>query len=241
MVLRLGDRNTTAPPLPASTPASVASGSASPARPQAVAPVRATAAIPAATPVEQANLGSGSQPPEDPQAGDAAPEAGPRVGPEQPAESADPPGRATAGAFGSTTGVGAAPGSPKPPDDEAAGCREPVSGRRDVDGDGCAEEIRVVPGFVSVDGIRYPVGAADDQVAVGDWDCDGIATVALVQPTGQVYLFEAWPQHEPLGGTLVAELPPPVELAGITRGSCTELTVRYREGTWFLPLPAAAG
>ena len=112
---------------------------------------------------------------------------------------------------------------------------------RDVDGDGCAEQIRIAAGFVSVDGVRYPVGAPGDQVAVGDWDCDGIATVAVVQPGGRVYLFEDWPQQAPLVGELVAELAPPVELADVARGACNELTVRYREGTWYLPLPAAAG
>jgi len=112
---------------------------------------------------------------------------------------------------------------------------------RDVDGDGCAEQIRITPGFVSVDGVRYPVGSPDDQVAVGDWDCDGIATVAVVEPGGRVYLFDHWPRLAPLVGTLVAELPPPVELADVARGACNELTVRYSEGTWYLPLPAAAG
>ena len=125
--------------------------------------------------------------------------------------------------------------------EHAAGCREPGSGRRDVDGDGCAEQIRITAGFVSADGTRYPVGAAGDQVAVGDWDCDGVATRALVQPTGRVYLFEEWPREQPLVGTLVAELPPPVELADVARGACNELTVHYSEGTWYLPLPAAAG
>jgi len=134
-----------------------------------------------------------------------------------------------------------APAAPEPPGSPTAGCREPGSGLRDVDGDGCAEEIRIADGSVAVDGVRYPVGTAGDQVAVGDWDCDGIATVALVQPGGRVYLFESWPRQAPVTGTLVAELPPPLELAGVARGACHELTVRYSEGTWHLPLPAAAG
>ncbi len=134
-----------------------------------------------------------------------------------------------------------APGPPERPQQTTAGCREPGSGLRDVDGDGCAEEIRVTGGSVAVDGVRYPVGTAGDQVAVGDWDCDGIATVALVQPGGRVYLFESWPRQAPVTGTLVAELPPPLELAGVARGACHELTVRYSEGTWHLPLPAAPG
>ena len=134
-----------------------------------------------------------------------------------------------------------APGSPDPAGSATARCRGPGSGLRDIDGDGCAEQIRITSGFVSVDGVRYPVGGLGDQVAVGDWDCDGIATVAVVQPTGRVYLFGHWPQQGPLVGTLVAELPPPVELADVARGACNELTVRYRDGTWYLPLPAASG
>ena len=134
-----------------------------------------------------------------------------------------------------------AAGPPDPPGRATDRCPGPGSGMRDVDGDGCAEQVRITAGFVSVDGVRYPVGTPGDQVAVGDWDCDGIATVAIVQPGGRVYLFEDWPQQAPLAGTLVAELPPPVELADVARGACNELTVRYSEGTWHLPLPAASG
>ncbi len=122
--------------------------------------------------------------------------------------------------------------------DLVAGCEAPAVGARDVDGDGCAEQIEISEGFVSVDDVRYPVGAPGDQIAVGDWDCDGVATVALVQPGGQVYLFPSWPQHRPLVGTLVADLPPPTELNPVTRGTCHELRVTYPAGTWYLPLPS---
>lgn len=134
-----------------------------------------------------------------------------------------------------------APGSADPLLGATARCLSPGSGLRDVDGDGCAERIRITAGFVSVDGVRYPVGGPGDQLAVGDWDCDGIATVAVVQPEGRVYLFGDWPQQAPLVGVLVAELRPPVELADVARGACNELTVRYSDGTWFLPLPSAVG
>ena len=127
---------------------------------------------------------------------------------------------------------------PQPPQPGgAAGCRPVAGGFRDVTGDGCAEQIDLTAGFVSVDGTRYPIGAAGDQVAVGDWDCDGVATVALVQSGGQVYVFDSWPRHTPLVGRLVAYLAPPVQLADVPRGACNELHVRYAEGTWHLPLP----
>jgi hypothetical protein len=46
---------------------------------------------------------------------------------------------------------------------------------------------------VELDGVRYAVGRPGDVLAVGDWDCDGTATVAAVRPTtGEVFLFERW-------------------------------------------------
>ncbi len=133
--------------------------------------------------------------------------------------------------------AGFAPAPPPPPAGDGAGCQPLAEGFRDVTGDGCAERIEIIAGFVSVDDTRYPVGEAGDQVAVGDWDCDGIATVALVQSGGQVYLFDSWPTDSPLVGRLVADLAPPVQLADVPRGACNELLVRYAEGTWYLPLP----
>lgn len=129
---------------------------------------------------------------------------------------------------------------PTPAAGDTTLCRPIADGFRDVDGDGCAEEIGLTAGFVWVDGTRYPVGDAGDQVAVGDWDCDGLATVALVQPGGRVYVFDSWPEQSPLVGSLVAELAPPVQLADVPRGACNELLVRYAGGTWFLPVPAPA-
>lgn len=137
---------------------------------------------------------------------------------------------------------GRAPGgeAAQAPDGDTSACRPVSGGFRDVTGDGCAEEILIASGSVFVDGARYPVGEADDQVAVGDWDCDGIATVAVVQSGGRVYVFDGWPESTEIAGRLVADLVPPVHLTDVTRGVCNELVVRYAEGTWHLPLPGAA-
>jgi hypothetical protein len=52
----------------------------------------------------------------------------------------------------------------------------------------------VGPNLVAVGADRYQAGAAGDQVVVGDWDCDGEATVALLRPhTGEVFVFDSWP------------------------------------------------
>ena len=43
------------------------------------------------------------------------------------------------------------------------------------------------------EGARYRVGEAGDRAATGDWDCDGVPTVALLRPsTGAVFVFPAW-------------------------------------------------
>jgi hypothetical protein len=63
----------------------------------------------------------------------------------------------------------------------------------DVDGDGCADAVAISDGVVAVHGTRFAVGAPGDDVVVGDWDCDGIATPAVLRPsTGEVFVFSTW-------------------------------------------------
>lgn len=63
----------------------------------------------------------------------------------------------------------------------------------DHDGDGCPSATRIDGEVVEVDGTRYGVGQPGDALAVGDWDCDGAATVAAVRPsTGEVFVFDGW-------------------------------------------------
>lgn len=63
----------------------------------------------------------------------------------------------------------------------------------DVDGDGCDEGVEVAAGVVRAAGAQWQVATATDVVLVGDWDCDGVATAAVVRPgSGQVWLFAHW-------------------------------------------------
>ena len=72
----------------------------------------------------------------------------------------------------------------------------------DVDGDGCEEPWWRVGAVLTVGSDRYALGTAADLVAIGDWNCDGIATPALVDvATGAVYFFEHWARD---GGTTTA-------------------------------------
>ncbi len=55
---------------------------------------------------------------------------------------------------------------------------------------------------VEFDGQRYAVGQPGDLAAVGEWLCDGRATVVLLRPsTGGLYLFDRWAS---LGSTSTA-------------------------------------
>ncbi len=102
-------------------------------------------------------------------------------------------------------------------------CRPVSPGYLDVTGDGCAERVTVGAGFVTIDDTPYPVGAPGDQLLVGDWDCDGVSTLALVESSGRVYVFDSWPKDEPLTPTLVEELEPPIRIQKISDGECDRL------------------
>ena len=63
----------------------------------------------------------------------------------------------------------------------------------DVDGDGCADVVARAGNVVTVGDRRYEVGAADDVIVLGDWDCDGRATPAAYRSaTGEAHLFDGW-------------------------------------------------
>ena len=102
-------------------------------------------------------------------------------------------------------------------------CRPVSPGYLDVTGDGCAERVTVGAGFVKIDETPYPVGAPDDQLLVGDWDCDGVSTLALVESSGRLYVFDSWPKDEPLAPTLVEELEPSIQIKKIPDGECDRL------------------
>lgn len=85
---------------------------------------------------------------------------------------------------------------PVPPEAGATGpCDAAVEGpAADVDGDGCPEPVFVGPdGVITAGAVRFSVGEPGDAATVGDWDCDGVPTPALLRPgTGEVFRFDAW-------------------------------------------------
>ncbi|MGI8663739.1 MAG: hypothetical protein ACR2LQ_11075 [Acidimicrobiales bacterium] len=85
----------------------------------------------------------------------------------------------------------------------------------DLDGDGCPDDAAVIGwGVVSVGSVRFAVGEHDDAVALGDWDCDGLATPAVLQASSKaIYEFASWATPgQDSSGTLVGIAPDAVEL-----------------------------
>jgi eukaryotic-like serine/threonine-protein kinase len=111
--------------------------------------------------------------------------------------------------------------------DPAAG---PVA---DPDGDGCASPVSVTEGAVDVGGVRYAVGGPGDLLGVGDWDCDGAATVALVErATGRVFLFDRWAgPGEDVSAASSAVVPAPTGIEVVGDQACDVLVVTDADGT----------
>lgn len=86
----------------------------------------------------------------------------------------------------------------------------------DLDGDGCDEEVVVVGGIVSSGGRDWQVAAAGDVVTLGDWDCDGVDTPALLRGnSGELWVYSRWAE----GDDQV-----PAALAGVVPGATSART-----------------
>jgi hypothetical protein len=84
-------------------------------------------------------------------------------------------------------------GPPPRPAAAAGDCPAVAAPAADVDGDGCPDALSVHDRTVDAGVARWSVGEPGDHVALGDWDCDGEASPALLRPrTGEVFVFAAW-------------------------------------------------
>ena len=92
-----------------------------------------------------------------------------------------------------TAALPSCPGRPAPP--SAPGV---LTG--DLDARGCRAWVRFADGVVTLGltpSASWRIGSADDQLLLGDWDCNGTHTAALYQrSTGMVFLFDDWPQPD---------------------------------------------
>lgn len=88
-------------------------------------------------------------------------------------------------------------------------------------------------GTVTFAGHRYAIGDPGDRTAVGDWNCDGAATVALLRPSnGNVFIFDTWPSEgAELRATAATTVPGAVDLRAATDGPCPTLFAVRADGT----------
>jgi len=86
------------------------------------------------------------------------------------------------------------------------------------------------------DGRRFEVGEPGDLLAVGDWDCDGEPTAALLRPaTGEVFVFTWWPLPTEAAAVQAAAVVPGAttlqpRLAPAAGPGCRALVVRSADG-----------
>jgi hypothetical protein len=75
---------------------------------------------------------------------------------------------------------------------------------------------------------RFEVGAPGDLIEVGDWDCDRVATPAVLRPSsGEVFVFPSWGTGGPVEVGPVRSVPGAVSLlVGADESGCSTLAVR---------------
>ncbi len=105
----------------------------------------------------------------------------------------------------------------------------------DVNEDGCSESVRFSAGTVEAGDRKWAVGASGDQVAVGDWWCNGLRTLALLHPpSGNVFVFPHWPKAgDSFTATALATVADgrTLRTADVDRDGCHELAVDRQNGS----------
>ncbi len=144
---------------------------------------------------------------------------------------------ATAAPAEAATGAetGRLPADPRAAPPAPAGC-EVAAGplAADVDGDGCPETLRFADGVVAAGALRWSVGEAGDEIAVGDWACSGARSLAILRPrTGEVFAFTGWagadrPVEAPMIGAVAGGRA--LRAADLDGDGCNELVVERAAG-----------
>ncbi len=104
----------------------------------------------------------------------------------------------------------------------------------DVDDDGCPDVLRYADGVLHAGDVRWSLGQAGDQVATGDWACQGRRTIALFRPsTGDIFRFDGWAgPGQDLTATAVGRVQGGLALraADVDRDGCHEAVVERGTG-----------
>ena len=94
-----------------------------------------------------------------------------------------------------------------------------------------AEPVEVEGNEVRTAGHRWVVGVPGDIVTVGDWDCDGTATPAVLRPaSGRLHVFDTWAPDETTPVTAVPGPTVPPSATAVEADGCGAATVRTADG-----------
>jgi hypothetical protein len=119
--------------------------------------------------------------------------------------------------------------APLPP----PGCPRVPPPAADIDGDDCPDPLAVDGAVVSAGAARWTLGEPGDRIALGDWDCDGSASAALLRPpTGDVFVFPAWAElGSPVSVTPIQRVAGAVDIHTEAGGpTCDSLVVEVASG-----------
>jgi hypothetical protein len=101
------------------------------------------------------------------------------------------PDRNASTATPSQTPVAAVPATPTPAPRATPTPSPPPASSQET------PRVVVIGNLVAVDDTWFEVGRSGDIVRVGDWDCDGSPSPAVLRPTsGEVFVFEEWAEDD---------------------------------------------
>lgn len=84
-------------------------------------------------------------------------------------------------------------------------------------------------------GARWSFGRAGDRLLLGDWNCDGVDTPVLIQPSGAVWVIDAWPDGAETTARYIATVDGVVD-ASVEQGpSCDVLSITTPDGSRVRP------
>jgi hypothetical protein len=87
------------------------------------------------------------------------------------------------------------------------------------------------PTYVAFDGVRYRIDGGHRRHAIGDWDCDGSATLATLDPaTGALTFFQTWPETGSTQAVSTDHVPGAIDLRAEPTGGCDQLTIVHANG-----------
>lgn len=86
------------------------------------------------------------------------------------------------------------------------------------------------PRQLEAGGATWTFGTTADVVVVGDWDCDGVGTPALVDANGAVWVVDTWPAGDEATARYVTTVAGALDATVDATSRCDALVVTTRDG-----------